>query len=79
MKAYAQKHRMDPADFADEFISEDRKKRSRDRHEHFMNDALRHDGRHDDGRDIHDRHKDLLKHREQVTNMPADAAADAAM
>jgi hypothetical protein len=31
-----------------------------------MNDAMQQDGRHDDGRDIHDRHKDLLAHRHQV-------------
>lgn len=71
MKAYAKRHRMDPSDFGDEFIRDhDERDRSRfkSRHEHFLNDAMRHDGRHDDGsgRDIHQRHKDLLAHREQV-------------
>lgn len=60
---------MDPDDFGDEFMKEDRKKRYRDRHEQYMHDAMRQDGRHDDGRDIHDRHKDLLTHREQASSL----------
>jgi hypothetical protein len=72
MKEFAKKHRME--DFGDEFIKEDRMKRHRDRHEQYMNDAMRQDGRHDDGRDIHDRHKDLLTHREQDFKKRLDKA-----
>ena len=70
MKAYAKKHRMHPSDFDEEFERDgdlSGRMRHKHSHEHFMNDA-RHDARHDDrgGKDIHERHKDLLAHRHQV-------------
>jgi hypothetical protein len=71
MKAHAKKHRMNPPHFDEVLGVVDggwgggARARHKHRHEQFMNDAMRQDGRHDDGRDIHDRHKDLLTHRHQ--------------
>lgn len=73
MKEYARKHRMDAFDF-DESLAEDEKMRYKERYKHYMKDAMRHDGRYDDVRDIHDRHKDLLTHREQDFKKRLDKA-----